>query len=299
MNYFYLMKKFMKKLITSFFVLLILVSFWFASSQLEEAISWMHNNGLTKFDNSTDFMADKTLRRDEATKFFWQYAITIQKSVADETKIECNNFNDINEWWEDLKNNMQNTCKLWLFRGSQWKFMPKGTLTNGQAITVLIRMIDWFKDESQWHFAQKYYEKAKELGILEWLNISPVTFDSLITRWNVSKLLYNTFNLKWTKLSNQDLKNIDGKATKLININDVTWNKISTTDTLSLTTEPVQQGVIANTKTTSEVLSDGTQVYKNSVCDHVYYLWPKWWCYYINWNNSKIYDTTKKCCSNL
>ncbi len=188
----------MKKLITSLFVLSLLVSFWFANSQLEDAVNWMHNNGLTKFDNPIDFMADKPLRRDEATKFFWQYATTIQKSTTDETKTECNNFTDLNEWWEDLKSNMQDACKLWLFRGSKWKFMPKVSLTNGQAITVLIRMIDWLKDESQWHFAQKYYETANELGILDGLNINPSNFDTLITRWNIAILLLNTSKLNNT-----------------------------------------------------------------------------------------------------
>ena len=53
------------------------VSFSFADTQLNKAISWMNNNGLTKFTNATDFMASNSLRRDEATKFFVQYATEI------------------------------------------------------------------------------------------------------------------------------------------------------------------------------------------------------------------------------
>jgi len=34
----------------------------------------MNQKGLTKFDNATDFMATNGLRRDEASKFFVQYA---------------------------------------------------------------------------------------------------------------------------------------------------------------------------------------------------------------------------------
>lgn len=47
-----------------------------------------------------------------------------------------------------------------------------------------------------------------------------------------------------------------------------------------------------------ETLSDGTRVYSDSVCGHIYYRWPRWGCYYVNWNWNKIYDTSKVCCSN-
>jgi hypothetical protein len=40
--------------------------------------------------------------------------------------------------------------------------MPQNALTNAEAMTVAIRMIDGKKDETQQHFAQKYFEKAKE-----------------------------------------------------------------------------------------------------------------------------------------
>jgi|GEM_PF-4468279 len=61
----------MKKLLALFTLLLVsCVSFSFANSELDTAVQWMYDNGLTKFDNATEFMADKPLRRDEATKFF-------------------------------------------------------------------------------------------------------------------------------------------------------------------------------------------------------------------------------------
>jgi len=189
----------MKKLTPFFLVLSLLAfsSFVFADSSLDNAISWMNENWLTKFTNAQDFMSSWNLRRDEATKFFVQYAKTVLKSVPDESKTDCNKFSDLKEGWSDLSNTMKDACKLGLFNGANGKFMPKQNLTNAQALTVLIRMIDGKKDESQGHFAQKYFETAQELGIMKWLSLASTdNFDKLTTRWDIAMLLYNAVNLK-------------------------------------------------------------------------------------------------------
>lgn len=155
----------------------------------------MNTNWLTKFTNAQDFMATKTLRRDEASKFFVQYATEILWLTPDTSKASCN-FNDLGKARPDLKDLVKEACQLWLFQWANWKFMPTQSLTNAQAITVLIRMIDGKKDETQWHFAQKYFEKAQELGLMNWLTLnSTANFDKLATRWEVGILLFNASNL--------------------------------------------------------------------------------------------------------
>jgi len=57
----------------------------------------MYQNGLTKFDNPTDFMETKPLRRDEASKFFVQYSKQLLNKTNDETKAECSKFSDLNK----------------------------------------------------------------------------------------------------------------------------------------------------------------------------------------------------------
>jgi len=135
-------------LITCFFF-----SFSFADSQLDGAVSWMHSNWLTKFDNASDFMSTQSLRRDEATKFFVQYAKE-SLGLSPDTSKSCN-FTDLDKARPDLKDLIKESCQLGLFQWYNWKFMPTQSLTNAQAITVLIRMIDGNKDETQWHWAQK------------------------------------------------------------------------------------------------------------------------------------------------
>lgn len=207
----------MKKVFLLWFLLpIIFLSFSVANSQLDESISWMNKNWLTKFTNAEDFMSEKSLRRDEAAKFFVQYAKEILRLIPDETKIECNWFNDLSKWRSDLKETMKDACKLGLFQWTNGKFMPSQSLTNAQAITVLIRMIDGKKDESQWYFAQKYFEKAQELWITTWLTLNSVNnFDKLTSRWEVWILLYNAFNIK----SNREKTEIIAKE-----IPQATWN---------------------------------------------------------------------------
>lgn len=175
---------------------------WFslASTQLDEAISRMNQKGLTKFDNATDFMATNGLRRDEASKFFVQYAKEVMWLTPDTSKTSCN-FTDLSKARPDLKDLIKESCQLWLFQWYNWKFMPTQSLTNAQAITVLIRMIDWKKDETQWHFAQLYFEKAQALWIMSWLTLNSTTnFDKLTTRGDVGQLIYSTSKLSWTNI---------------------------------------------------------------------------------------------------
>ena len=208
----------MKKLFLTLFLLLVsFLSYSFANSSLDQAISWMNQNWLTKFTGAQDFMATQSLRRDEASKFFVQYAEKIQKSIFDETKTECDKFTDLNKWWSDLTGTIAEACKLGLFKWANWKFMPSQPLTNAQAITVVMRMIDWTKDETQWYFAQKYFEKAQELGIMNWLNLnSTANFEQLATRGDVAILLFNASNLTGITLNNQDFAYIDNQI-KTIN----------------------------------------------------------------------------------
>lgn len=194
----------MKKLLI---IILSFIFFWgfiWASTSKNDVISRMYQNWLTKFDNPTDFMETKPLRRDEASKFFVQYSKQLLSKTNDETKAECNKFSDLNKWRSDLSDTMKDSCKLWLFQWNKWKFMPTQTLTKWQAITVLIRMIDGKKDETQWHFAQKYYERALELWILNWVDINPKIFDYLINRWDVARLLYNAWNIGEKTTSNNN-----------------------------------------------------------------------------------------------
>lgn len=178
----------MKKLL--FFLWLFFLPFvLLADNELQESISWMNQQWLTIFDSPDSFMSDGWLRRDEAAKFFVNYAIKVLNKEIIEDK-DCS-FKDANQARPDLKDVIIQACQLWLFQWYNWKFMPQEKLTNWQAITVFVRLIDGQKDESLWHFAKEYFVKANQLNLLQNTNLQKESnFDIYTTRWDVAKMLF-------------------------------------------------------------------------------------------------------------
>lgn len=179
----------MKKLLFWMLITLILSSTQSYAIVLDDAVSWLHDNGLTMFSNTTDYKPNNYIRRDEAAKFFVNYAKLL--GIADYTKDDSQcKFSDISQSHSDLQNIVIESCKLWLFQWSSGKFLPRNGITNGQAITVLIRLIDGRQSES-WvtHRSDNYYKKANELNLLN--NVSMNNKTSSATRGNIAILLYN------------------------------------------------------------------------------------------------------------
>lgn len=160
-------------------------------NELRDAIEWMYSKWLTIYNTPDSFMYKNGLRRDEATKFFVKYSKEILWKMPD-SRISCE-FTDLDKAWPDLKELIVESCQLWLFQWYQWKFMPEQQLTNAQALAVFIRIIDWWKDETWWHFADNYLSKAQELWIVEWLTLNDrLLFDKATTRWVVATMIYRT-----------------------------------------------------------------------------------------------------------
>lgn len=162
--------------------------------ELNQAILWMYEKWLTIFNEPESFMASRWLRRDEAAKFYVQYAKQVMWKTPDYSKQWCD-FKDLDEAWSDLKDIIVESCQLWLFQWNKWKFMPTQQLTNAQAITVFMRLREWYKDETGSHFANNYYESAHA----QWfLFDTPLdyreNFDIYTTRWDVAKMLF-----RWQK----------------------------------------------------------------------------------------------------
>lgn len=162
--------------------------------ELNQAITWMYEKWLTVFNEPTSFMAYNWLRRDEAAKFYVQYAKQVMWRTPDYSKQWCN-FKDLDKARPDLKDVIVESCQLWLFQWNNWKFMPTQQLTNAQAITVFMRLREWYKDEKGSHFANNYYESAHSQWLLYDTPLdNRENFDKYTTRWDVAKMLF-----RWQK----------------------------------------------------------------------------------------------------
>jgi hypothetical protein len=161
-------------------------------NELKLAINRMYSKWLTIFNTPESFMYQNWLRRDEAAKFFVKYAKEILGRTPDTSRLWCDFF-DLSKARPDLQEIVIESCQLWLFQWYQWHFMPDQQLTNAQALAVFIRMIDWWKDETWWHFADNYLKKAQELWITQWLSLDNRSlFDQNTTRWAVAQMIYRT-----------------------------------------------------------------------------------------------------------
>jgi len=158
-------------------------------NELRMAINWMYDRWLTIFNTPDTFMYKNWLRRDEAAKFFVKYAKDILWKTVNSN--DWCDFFDLDKARPDLHNIVVESCQLWLFQWYQWNFMPDQQLTNAQALTVFIRMIDGWKDETDGHFADNYLRKAQELWIVWWLSLNIRSlFDEPTTRWDVALMIY-------------------------------------------------------------------------------------------------------------
>lgn len=181
--------------------------------QLNKAISWMYENDLTIFEKSDTFLPYNKIRRDEAIKIFVKFAKKILDLKEDSTSYECESISDLDQTRSDLQKDIISACKLWIFDPKVWNFYPDEFLTNDQAIVFLIRLLDWFQTEAWDYFATKYYQKAKDRGILNWLSNywdddrefygnDKENLWKYTSRWELAILFYNTYINKYTKSEN-------------------------------------------------------------------------------------------------
>lgn len=141
---------------------------WLNYSSDQNIVTYLHSIGMTKFAQLKDFLPRNLITRAEASKFFVKFAEQqgFARKVNDETM--CT-FSDIQKYQKsDLYQTMVQSCLYGLFNGSNGEFNPDGNLTNGEAIAVLIRMIEGKKldETSTQHWALAYLEKSNDLRLI-------------------------------------------------------------------------------------------------------------------------------------
>ena len=161
-------------------------------SENDSLIENLHQYGITVFTTWDSFMPDQQIRRDEAAKM-----LTITKQVLKtkqtnpEQEKSCE-FKDLNEARDDLKEVIKTSCNEGLFHGHQGKFMPKKSITNGELLTVIGRILYGTLDETNGHFAKNYAEKLNKDQLLENTDLYESSKrDSPATRWDVAIIIGN------------------------------------------------------------------------------------------------------------
>lgn len=155
--------------------------------EFDAALSWMYDNGLTKYDTADAFRPFDNLRRDEAAKFFVNFVTAAKLNVTENADANCA-FTDLADATSDLLGDIDSACKLGLFKGSDGKFMPAATLTKAQAIAVLVRGMVWPKDESVSPWYKNYFETARDLELTKETDVMAI--DKNVTRYEIALMLF-------------------------------------------------------------------------------------------------------------
>ena len=155
----------MKKILSLAIALSVFVGASFAAlPSFETAVfPWLSSNGLTKYTVSSDFRPNDKITRGEAAKFVAQYGAL---KGLEKTYTECG-FSDLAGYDATLLPFIQEACAYGLMKGSSGKFNPNDTITEAQAITVVIRSLEGFKNETGSSWYAEYYNRGKALSMIQ------------------------------------------------------------------------------------------------------------------------------------
>ncbi len=199
---FYILPSLMKKLLAILASVALLASALPTFAQTNATtLEWLYGNGLTKYNDINEFRPNDSITRGEMSKFVTKYA-EVQGLTKNYT--QCN-FNDIAGYDPTLEPTIIEACEYGLLKGSGNTYNPNGNVTEAQAITVVIRSLWGFLDETGAYRRQPYYEAGRALGI--------ITGESLL--WVDSTNITRIKMGKWFYLaaaqSAQDVQGLDGE----------------------------------------------------------------------------------------
>jgi len=163
-----------------------------ATNELTTAVDWMYQNGLTKYTSVSAFRSTDTIRRDEASKLFSLFAQTVLGKDWPTQTAACATFTDVAST-NTMKTFIIDSCNRWYVLWSAGKFYPTSSLTNIQAISIIMRMLEGKQDESWTHRYDVYFARATELWLLDGLSFSNKS--AAIKRGILGILLYRTSQL--------------------------------------------------------------------------------------------------------
>ena len=160
--------------------------------ELYDAITWMYDNELTIYKDPKQFWVYNEMTREQSSKFFSNFYKTVfEKPLIMPSE---NPFNDIDNADPTLIDYIKYSYNLWLFKGTNWKFMPFNSITKAQSLAVIIRMIAWVLDESWTKWYSEYLRRAENLNLLDNITYSFETLDNEnIKRWDVALILYRLY----------------------------------------------------------------------------------------------------------
>jgi len=210
-----------------------------ALPEYEQSLARMYANWLTKYNDKKEYRPDDYLTREESAKIIWKLYSTLGYSQT--IKNTWCNFSDTDIMDPSLSWHIQKVCQRGLFKGSNWKFMPRNQLTKPQAIAVLIRMFEGkLSEETQSPRRERYYLKWRKIGLINSWSIS--NYDKPITRKEIAIYAFRLKNIATNEqlriISLNEIKKLDTPTQEIINTETLGWDLSSLAGTIDVTNDP-------------------------------------------------------------
>lgn len=189
--------------------------------ELQEAVQWMHDNGLTMYPTVEEYSPFTTLTREGAAKILNTFAelFNLANSYDSYLPNECT-FSDIGQMDATMQGHIESTCKLGLMQGSNGYFNPGDQIIKAEFVTALMRMFDGEPmDETTDPRWKNYFEKAQELGIVG--PADAITFEGPITRYEVALFLYR-FKVKYQMLKSLNSSTLQNEVISTVEGSTIT-----------------------------------------------------------------------------
>ncbi len=163
------------------------------SADMPAAVAYLNSVGITKYSDVSSFRPNDSITRQEAAKFYVEYAKAILKKVPDTSK-KCN-FTDESDMDSSLQSYVVESCQLGIFKGyPDGSFKPTSNILKWQAIALVLRPSIWTMEENVSPWYLNYYLKAMEL----WLtNEQLIAMEWAATRWEIALMIYNYSKSLW------------------------------------------------------------------------------------------------------
>lgn len=166
------------------------VTEWNRDMWMQKSIDWLHEIWATQYDNEEDFGADRSIMREEATKFFAQVKQHRWDNPIQGGNYDCM-FSDIMTADYTLRSSIDLACDLGVMKGGNNVFMPKAQLTREQALVVAMRMYTGrMLDETIRPWYKNYRDVAAYAGIFLDGELDSIVDERMATRGWVALMLY-------------------------------------------------------------------------------------------------------------
>ena len=211
----------MKTLITTWILsLFMIVNATSAAVTSTDTFKWAYDNW--GIDLKAGIYGESKLERQQFAPTLLRF---IEKIAKKDYQARGCTARDVNNADIQYQSAVEKLCSYHILNGEKGSLYPLWKLTNGQAVALIMRVLDGTQDESiLWgrHWAQWYYDRASQLwyyvGPLSYKKNDPITYENLINFLYSTQYPSETIRPIENQMSSEEFRSAEDALKKLAEI---------------------------------------------------------------------------------